>query len=233
MRKTLDEVMQTLQSLGTESRRKTNTKNGAGENQFGVMMGQLRSIGKEIGIDHELSMQLWDSGNADAMLLSCMTMDPNRLTLDKAESMVAPLTYSMVLDAFVFGPLSEAVFAQELMFKWIKALEASFGRAGWNLLIGQIMAKKTLPFTIDDILSIIDNELTAAIKPKQEAMNRCLCEIGIRMREYTHRCIDIGEKYGRLDNRPIPKGCTSSYAPEWIAAGIRLREARKRQVAAH
>ncbi len=49
-------------------------------------------------------------------------------------------------------------------------------------------------------------------------MNRCLMEIGTRLPEYTQRCIAIGEKLGRLDDRPVPKGCTSSYAPEWIAA---------------
>ena len=228
MASTYMEVMETLQSLGTESRRRTNAKNGAGENQFGVMMGSLRGMAKEINRDHGLAMQLWNSGNVDAMLLSAMIMDPQKLTLEAAEGMAAPLTYAPVLDAFAFGPLAEAPFAQEAMLTWMQASQGALGRAGWNLLITMIMAKKKLPFSIDEILARVDQGLMAAVKQKQEAMNRCLCEIGIRMPEYTARCIAIGEKYGPLDNRPIPKGCTSSYAPEWIAAGIRLREARKR-----
>lgn len=228
MSRTFEEVMETLQGMGSELRRKTNRKLGAGENQFGVMMGPLRALGKEIGVNHDLAMQLWDSGNADAMMLACMIMDPQKLTPAKAESMVIPLTYNILLDEFAFGPLSETFFAEELMLRWIHAPEGSLGRAGWDLLIAMIMAKKKLPFTIEEILSLIENGLMDAVKPKQESMNRCLCEIGIRMREYTGRCIAIGEKFGPLDDRPVPKGCTSSYAPEWIAAGIRLREKRKK-----
>ena len=228
MRKTFDECMEKLKSLGSESRRKTNAKGGAGENQFGVMMGPMRSMAKEIGPDHKLAMQLWSSGNADAMMLACMIMDPKQLTPEEAERMVSPLTYSTLLDELTFGPLSETSFSESLMLVWMQSLEGPLGRAGWNLLIAAIAAKKKLPFTVDEILSVIDEGLMAAVKQKQESMNRCLCEIGIRMREYTEQCIKIGEKYGPLDNRPIPKGCTSSYAPEWIAAGIRLRDARKR-----
>ncbi len=229
MANTFTEVMHTLQGLGNESRRKHNIKSGAGENQFGVLMGPMRALGKKIGTDHGLAMELWESGNTDAMLLSCMVMDPAQLTASQAESMVKPITYTVLLDEFTLGPLCESPAEEELLFRWMPSLEASLGRAGWNLLIARIMAGKKLPFSIEDILSLLDSGLMAAPKLKQESMNRCLCEIGIRMREYTDRCIKIGEKYGPLDDRPIPKGCTSSYAPEWIAAGIRLREGRKRK----
>ena len=228
MNKTFEAVMETLKGLGSETRRKTNAKYGAGENQFGVMTGSLRAMGKDIGIDHTLAMHLWSSGNADAIMLACIIIDPKQLTPEKARAMVLPLTYNIALDEFTLGPLAEAPFAQTLMLQWIHAPESSLGRAGWNLLIAMIIAKQALPFTMDEILDLIDKHLMTAVKQKQESMNRCLCEIGIRMREYTDRCIAIGEKYGPLDNRPIPKGCVSTYAPEWIAAGIRLREARKR-----
>jgi hypothetical protein len=55
---------------------------------------------------------------------------------------------------------------------------------------------------------------------KQESINRCLVEIGTRIPEFTGKCIDLGERLGRFDKRPIPKGCTSTYAPEWIAAAL-------------
>jgi 3-methyladenine DNA glycosylase AlkD len=83
MSKTIQEVMETLKSLGSESRRKTNIKNGAGENQFGVLMGPMRALAKEINVDHDLAMKLWETGNIDAMLLSCMVMDASQLSLSR------------------------------------------------------------------------------------------------------------------------------------------------------
>jgi len=54
-----------------------------------------------------------------------------------------------------------------------------------------------------------------------EEMNHYLVEIGVRFPELRPRSIAIAERLGRLDNRPVPKGCTSSYAPEWIAAVLK------------
>jgi hypothetical protein len=71
--------METLQSLGSESRRKTNIKNGAGENLFGVLMGPMRKLAAKIGIDHGLALKLWETGNTDAMMLSCVVMDALQL----------------------------------------------------------------------------------------------------------------------------------------------------------
>ena len=82
-------------------------------------------------------------------------------------------------------------------------------------------------FSIEKILALIGLGLMEAIKPKQESMNRSLCKFIIRMREYTGCCIAFGGKYGRLEDLPFPKGCIYSYAPEWTATGIRLRERRK------
>jgi hypothetical protein len=52
-------------------------------------------------------------------------------------------------------------------------------------------------------------------------MNYHLVEIALEMPEYRQRCIELGERLGRFDDRPVPKGCNSSYAPEWIAAVLK------------
>ena len=51
----------------------------------------------------------------------------------------------------------------------------------------------------------------------QWAMNHCLAEIGIQHAEYRPRAIDIGERLEVLKDYPTPPGCTSPYAPVWIA----------------
>ena len=51
----------------------------------------------------------------------------------------------------------------------------------------------------------------------QETMNFCLGEIGIRHADLR---IQIGEKLGVFKDYATPKGCTSRYVPEWIAAVV-------------
>ena len=94
---------------------------------------------------------------------------------------------------------------------------------------------KTINLTIDHVkvsvpegTLVVDAAKKAGINipvfcyhPKMEPVGmcrQCLVEIGVHVETLRQRCIKIGERLGRLDDRPIPKGCTSSYAPEWIAA---------------
>jgi len=38
---------------------KQNTKKGAGDNQFGVRLGDIRKLSKKIKTNHELAFSLW------------------------------------------------------------------------------------------------------------------------------------------------------------------------------
>jgi 3-methyladenine DNA glycosylase AlkD len=227
MAKAFEEVMGILKSLGTESRWRFNLKNGAGTNQFGVGMMQMKNLAKDVKMDHPLALKLWETGNTDAMILSSMIMDSSKIPPDRAENMVLPLSYSPLIDELAFNALINMPFAKIMMQKWIRSTSASLGRVGWNLAIDRIASVKPMPISIDAILDDIENNMKNAEKLRQEAMNRCLCEIGIRMSEYTNRCIAIGEKIGRLDELSVSEACASTYAPEWIAAGLRLREKNK------
>jgi hypothetical protein len=52
--------------------------------------------------------------------------------------------------------------------------------------------------------------------------------IGVYHEAFRAQALAAGERLGRWDDRPVPKGCYSSYPPEWIPAAIALRERRKK-----
>lgn len=98
------------------------------------------------------------------------------------------------------------------------------GRAGWNLLIARILNRDADGLDFDAILEKIEAEILSAPKHKQESMNRCMVETGCRFPEFTRKCLDLAERLGRFDKTPVPKGCTSTYAPEWIAAVLKRKK---------
>lgn len=63
----LAQIMAQLEAWGNGKRREINARNGAGMNQFGVGKVQLRDLAKKLKKNHGLAMQLWDTGNTDAM----------------------------------------------------------------------------------------------------------------------------------------------------------------------
>ena len=82
----INEILARLESLGDDARRAHNTKAGAPENQFGVKLGDIRAVAKKIKTDHELAINLWDTGNVEAQLLATLIIKPKSLSaleLDK------------------------------------------------------------------------------------------------------------------------------------------------------
>ena len=53
------------------------------ENTYGVSIPILRKIAKEIGRDHSLAQQLWDSGIHEGRILASMIDEPNQVTKNK------------------------------------------------------------------------------------------------------------------------------------------------------
>lgn len=219
-----EEVYAQLEAWGAENVRKIYAKQGAGENQFGVLRGNLRGLAKKLKTNHPLAMQLWATGNADAMILATMLMDGKQLSATEVEGMVQPLTYATLVDELMFNAVASAPCAEELIQRWTASPDELTGRAGWNLLIARVMRDETEGLDLDAILAAVEAEMKDAPERKQFAMNRCLVEIAVRIPEHRARCIEIAERLGPLDDRPVPKGCTSSYAPEWIAAVLKRRK---------
>ena len=76
----LEEIFAQLQALGNEKVRAHNKKNGAHDNQFGVRLGDIRNLAKQIKADHELAIALWETGNIDAQLLAILLLKAKNLT---------------------------------------------------------------------------------------------------------------------------------------------------------
>lgn len=183
-----------------------------------VMMGPLRALGKKFKTNHDLGLALWETGRTDAMLLATMVMEPNRLTTADAEAMLASTTNAQLVDELTYKVVAESPPADELCRKWMKAQGELTGRAGWNLLVAKLLRKRLAAAECAEILETIESSHETVPVKTAESMMRCLVEIGVRFPEHRQRAIDIGTRWGRIDDRPVPKGCTPFHAPDWIAA---------------
>lgn len=210
-----------LESLGNESVRDRNRKRGAGDTpQFGVLLGKIRKLAKEIGRDHELATGLWQTGNIDARLLAILLLTPKRLSSSELQAMVRDPGFVQVadwLDAYVTRkhPHKEA-----LRVAWMNDQDPWSSRAGWSLTAERI-GKAPEGLDLPALLDRIEAELAAAPPETQWTMNNCLAEIGIHFVQHRARAVEIGESLGVYRDYPTPKGCTSPFAPEWIAEMVR------------
>ncbi len=89
---TVNEILARLESLGDDARRAHNTKAGAPDNQFGVKLGDIRAMAKKIKTDHELALNLWDTGNVEAQLLAMLIIKPKSLSADELDKLTRSTT---------------------------------------------------------------------------------------------------------------------------------------------
>ncbi|MEM1056165.1 MAG: DNA alkylation repair protein [Bacteroidota bacterium] len=213
---TLDDTLSRLEALGNEAVRKRNAKRGAHDNQFGVKLGDLRKLAKKLKTDHELALQLWDTGNIDARLLAVLVMEPSALSPDELDGLVRSVTLPQVADWLNAYIVKNYPGKEVLREQWLNTDDPMASRAGWSLTAGRV-ARNPEGLDLPVLLDRIEAEMAGAAPEAQWTMNTTLANIGIHHAKHRERALAIGEALGVYRDYPVSKGCTSPFAPAWIA----------------
>lgn len=211
--------MEQLRALGDPKVRERNAKNGAGENQFGAPLGSLRTVAKSLKTNHELALALWQTGNLEARLVAVLLMRPQQLTAAALETMVGELTYTPLADWLISYVVKLHPEKEALRPIWMESSSDMVRRAGWSLTAERII-KRPDGIDLGALLDRIEREMLGQPTVVQWTMNYCLAETGIHFPEHRERAIAIGERLGVFRDYPTSKGCTSPFAPLWIAAMV-------------
>lgn len=220
---TTKEILKQLKSLGDDARRKHNTKAGAGDNQFGVKMGDIRKTAKKLKTNHELALELWKTGYIEARMVAILVMEPKRLSANELDKLVRSLTFAYVADWLHSYVIKVHPDKETLREKWMADKDKWAARAGWALTAGRV-AKNPKGLDIKALLDRIESDMINAPPEVQWTMNTCLAEIGIHHTKHRKRAIAIGEALGVYREYPVSKGCTSPFAPIWIGEMVKRQK---------
>ena len=219
----LKDILAQLKALGNEKVRAQNRKNGAGDNQFGVLHGDIRKVAAKIKSDHKLALALWETGNIDAQLLAILLINPKKLTSDELEQMVQSVDFSQVADWLNSYVVKKHADKEALRQRWMEADDRWTARAGWGLTSERIN-KDADGLDLPGLLDRIESEMGDAPPETQWTMNFCLAGIGINFPKHRKRAIAIGEALGIYRDYPVSRGCTSPFAPIWIKEIVSRQE---------
>lgn len=212
---TLNETLKQLKALGNAKVRAQNAKSGAGDNQFGVSLGDIRTLAKKIKADHELALSLWETGNADAQFLATLLIKPGKLSANDLDRLVRSISFSRVADWLIAYVVRQHADKEALRQTWMAADDPWAARAGWDLTAERV-AKSADGLDLSTLLDRIESELADARPQVQWTMNMTLANIGIHFPRHRKRALAIGEKVGLYRDWPVSKGCTPPFAPIWI-----------------
>lgn len=206
---TLKEALQQLESLGNETVRARNIRNGA---------------------DHALGLALWKTGNLDAQMLATLIVTPAKFSADDLDRMVRsvelarPAMFVPVADWLSSNVIAAHPAREELRLKWMKDKHPVAARAGWRITADRVEEEETDGLDLPALLDRIESEMGRATPEIQWTMNCTLAQIGIHFPKLRKRALAIGEKLQVFHDYPVSKGCTSPFAPIWINAMVKRQK---------
>jgi 3-methyladenine DNA glycosylase AlkD len=213
-RMSLAETMAALEAAGSAQTRKTYLRHGAAEPMFGVSFATLKALYKRIGVDHDLALSLWETGNFDAQNLAVKIVDPGRMTADQLDRW-AQAPHARMCVGYVAHVTVEGPHARAKADRWLAARSEAQRVVAWSLVGAMAMRDETTSDAwFAKRLAEIERSIRTAPNAERAAMNQAVIAIGCRSEALRRAAVAAAGRIGRVE---VDHGDTSCKTPE--AAG--------------
>ena len=211
----LHDVLIHLKSLSNQKNREGMAKFGINiDSALGISMYTLRSLAKEIGINHELALQLWDSGIHEAKILASLIGEPAKVTENLMEKWVNAFDSWDVCDQVCSNYFDRTPFAYHKALEWSARREEFVKRAGFVLMATlSVHDRGADDQQFIQFYPIIMREATDERNYVKKAVNWALRQIGKRNLELNNWAIKIAQEIQEMNSK----------SARWIASNA-LRE---------
>lgn len=216
----LSDALAELAALEDPKMRAANEKRG---DDHGINLSRMRALAKRIKTDQALARELWATDLTAARLLALLVCKPREFTADELDAMLRQTQVPKVNDWFVNYVAKKTPLSEELRLRWFEDADPTVAAAAWSLTSVRV-ATASEGLDLDHLLDLIERDMKDAPGRLQWAMNETLAQIGIHHPALRDRALQIGERLQVLADYPTAPGCTSPFAPIWIAEIVRRRE---------
>jgi len=210
-----------LKSLGDPKAAEGMTRFGIqSSNSFGVSVPKLRTLAREIGRDHLLALELWETGLHDARLLASIVDDPGQVTIDQMDKWVREFDSWDIVDGSCGNLFDKTPFAVAKAKEWCKREEEFVKRAGFVLMAELAIHDKHAKDKL--FLDFLPRIVGGAVDKRnfvKKAVNWALRQIGKRNLTLNKAAVSTALKIGKME----------SGAAKWVASDA-LRELKSPQV---
>ena len=214
---TAKDVLAELKKLGTEQTKKTFLRHGAKEPFFGVKVADLKTIQKRIKKDYQLALDLYATGNSDAMYLAGLIADPEKMTKADLQKWVKGAYWHMLSSYTVPWVASESRFGRELAVEWIDSDEELIATAGWFTYSSLVAIKPDAALDlaeIEKLLGRVKAEIGSAPNRVRYAMNNFVIFVGSFVAPLTAKAKAVAKALGSVE---VDMGDTDCKVPDAYA----------------
>lgn len=172
------------------------------QNTLGVNIPILRRMAKELGKNHALSQELWESGIHEARILAALIDDPKLATEKQMDRWAADFDSWDVCDQVCSNLFDKTSFAFQKAIQWSENKKGFVKRAGFVMMAClAVHDKKASDKEFLKFFTIIKRESTDERNFVKKAVNWALRNIGKRNFNLNRKAIEIAKEIQQMDSR--------------------------------
>ncbi|MEZ5032586.1 MAG: DNA alkylation repair protein [Saprospiraceae bacterium] len=198
---TVHEIMEELRAFGDPQTKSTLMRHGAREPFFGVKVQDLKKILKKTKKNHQLSLELYATGNSDAMYLAGLMADEQQITREQLNDWVDQAYWSYLSEYAVPWVAAETDFGFELGMEWIDSDRETVASAGWSTLASFAAVHGDDELDIPAYSRLLDKvkkEIHQAPNRVRYAMNGFVIAVGSYIEPLTGASLATAEAIGQV-----------------------------------
>lgn len=213
-------ILAELKPLGRESYKRVLMNNhGVRDPFFGVAISELKKFQKRIKRDYQLALDLYDTGNYDAMYLAGLIADDARMTQNDLQRWVDKAYGGSLPGATVPWVAAGSPHGRTMALKWIEAPASLVAAAGWATLSSLVSIKADADLDLPELkrlLQRVQQELHQAPDAVRYQMNGFVIAVGCYVEPLSELALQIGEQIGSVTADLGNNSCQIPFAPAYI-----------------
>jgi len=216
---TAKEILSELEACGDAQTKATYANHGIKEPYFGVKVQDLKMILKKTKKNHELSLELYATGNYDAMYLAGLMADEKQVTKEQLELWVEQAYCYYLCEYTVPWVASETEYGFELALKWIQSDQETIASAGWGTLssLASLHEDESLDLdTYTKLLDVVAKEIHGAKNRVRFTMNGFVIAVGAYIKALTEKSKEVAAEIGKVTVTTGGTSCKVPLATEYI-----------------
>jgi 3-methyladenine DNA glycosylase AlkD len=228
----LNEVMIELEKNGSEQTKKVLSKHGAKEPFFGVKSEFLKKLQKKIKVDHSLALELYSTGNSDAMYFAAMIADKSIMKKNEIQKWAKEAYWSYLSEHAVPSVAAANKDGFNLGLTWIDKKTENLTAAGWatlSIIISKTPNEELDLILIKNLLSKVKNEINSSSNRTKYTMNNFVIAVGSYIPELTATALSIAESIGKVSVFMGDTSCKVPIATDYINKIIKMDRVGKKR----
>ncbi len=223
------EVLSQLISMGNPKNVEGMARYGINpKNNLGISIYKLRPLAKLIGMNHELSLELWNSGIHDARLLAVFIEDPKKVTEEQMDLWVKDFDSWDVCDQACTSLFDLTPHAWKKVFEWAERDEEFVKRAAFSIIAGLAVHDKVASDKkFEQFIPIITKHANDERNYVKKAVNWALRNIGKRNKALNKKMIEVSLSIQKIDSKSA-RWISSDAIRELTSEKVKQRLDRKK-----